>query len=302
MSSINISFYFFFFFFYTSILGISVASFDGQRSLAVYRPSLANGLPSQRISFRVRTRSFYGAIFEAHAQSQNNFIKVRVRDGSLEVNYLLKDSGFSSSLRMHGPPINDGQWYDVEVVIDDTNSMRLRLSRNGTIIKEEPPKLLEDTVMDLTSLVTTGTLQVGDVRDSKEQPFNGCLEELRVGGVLLPFIYDNQMLNNDATQTFIATALTSLGQGCPGPDACAGNLCMNRAQCKDTWKAYECQCSAGYEGEFCEREVDECAAGGCMNGALCLDAISSYTCLCPPGFTGTRSVLFEFISSFRLNK
>lgn len=105
------------FFFKSSLLGISVASFDGQRSLATYRSSLTGGLPSQQISFRVRTRSYYGAIFEAHAQGRNNFIKVRVRDGSLEVNYLLKDSGFSSSLRMHDPPINDGLWYDVEVVI-----------------------------------------------------------------------------------------------------------------------------------------------------------------------------------------
>ena len=283
-------------FFKSSLLGISVASFDGQRSLATYRSSLTGGLPSQQISFRVRTRSYYGAIFEAHAQGRNNFIKVRVRDGSLEVNYLLKDSGFSSSLRMHDPPINDGLWYDVEVVIDDTNSMRLRLSRNGTIIKEEPPwqaRLLQDTVTNLTMLVTMGTLQVGDVSDRKEQPFNGCLEELRVGGILLPFLYANQMHGNSATQTFRATALTSVVRGCPGTNSCVGSLCMNGAQCKDTWKAYECQCPAGYDGEFCQRMVGQCAAGGCMNGALCLDAISDYTCVCPQGFTGTRSVCLK---------
>ena len=282
-----------------------MASFNGQTSLAVYRSNLPDGLPSQRISFRMRTRSYYGVILEARAPSgQNQFIKVRVRGGTLEVNYLLRDSGFSSSLRMRDPPVNDGRWHDVEVVIDG-NTMKLLLSRNGTITEEQQTDALPlgDTAASLASLVTGGgSLQVGEAADGREQPYGGCLEEVRVGGLLLPFLYDHQMVENAATKSFVATAFSAVGQGCPGPDVCArvGHQCGAGASCRDTWRAYECSCDAGYAGAFCRRDDGQCAAGAaggagggggsCQNGGLCLEALSDYTCLCPHGFTGTRSV------------
>ncbi|XP_070177359.1 protein crumbs-like isoform X2 [Littorina saxatilis] len=273
---------------------ISTVSFNGASVITYSTSLLPDDLPSQTISFSIRTRSFYGAIFETRAPiDQNNFIKVRVRDGSLEVNYLLKASGFSSSLRMH-ERIDDGQWYDVEVVIDDTNAMRLRIRQNGTIIKEEPANDALDlgtTVISLADLITGGgRIQVGDVADGKEQAYVGCLRELRVGGILLPFILDNVMPNNNATPKFSATSLADVTAGCQGADdSCVDNLCRNGARCRDAWNDYECDCIGGYDGRFCQWRAAECGASTCINGAVCKEDLEgTYTCLCPPGFTGAR--------------
>ncbi|KAL8626002.1 hypothetical protein ACOMHN_012594 [Nucella lapillus] len=264
---------------------ISSATFNGVSSLVTYAPSLSSGLPSQRVTFYMRTRSFHGAIMELRARSDNHFIKIRVRGGSLEVNYLLKPSGFSSSLRLL-KPVNDGQRYYVEMEINAGNAMSLRFSRQGTIVEEKGPELLEDTVTDLSSLVTGGTIQIGDVADGKERAFRGCLEEVRIGGILLPFVLNSTMNQNTAVRKFLVT-LSRVDPGCPGSGSCVGSRCVHGV-CNTTWGDYRCECSRGFAGRFCEREVDECQAEGCLNGGLCLDGVGPFTCVCPAGYTGAR--------------
>ena len=52
-----------------------------------------------------------------------------------------------------------------------------------------------------------------------------------------------------------------------------------------------CQCVDGYEGYFCEDEINECVtatgADVCLNGATCTDRLLNFTCTCADGYTGT---------------
>lgn len=41
-------------------------------------------------------------------------------------------------------------------------------------------------------------------------------------------------------------------------------------------QSYECVCHSGWEGEFCQREIDECLSQPCKNNATCTDLLNSY--------------------------
>lgn len=42
----------------------------------------------------------------------------------------------------------------------------------------------------------------------------------------------------------------------------------------------------GYEGPFCEVEINECSSSPCKNGATCLDLSGHFSCHCTAGFKG----------------
>lgn len=47
-----------------------------------------------------------------------------------------------------------------------------------------------------------------------------------------------------------------------------------------------CQCLPGYDGQNCEREINECRSHPCQNGGTCIDLVGHYICSCPPGTRG----------------
>lgn len=57
-------------------------------------------------------------------------------------------------------------------------------------------------------------------------------------------------------------------------------------RCEDPMSSYECNCSAGFTGEFCEENIDECLENLCANNATCIDQQANYTCQCLPGYEG----------------
>ena len=48
---------------------------------------------------------------------------------------------------------------------------------------------------------------------------------------------------------------------------------------------FSCDCEEGFEGQFCQNEIDECAENECEKG-LCVDLFLDYRCDCEPGFQG----------------
>lgn len=48
-----------------------------------------------------------------------------------------------------------------------------------------------------------------------------------------------------------------------------------------------CMCPLGYDGQFCEVDVDDCVDNKCENGTICVDGVGNYTCVCPHPFSGT---------------
>lgn len=42
------------------------------------------------------------------------------------------------------------------------------------------------------------------------------------------------------------------------------------------FQSYECVCHPGWEGPFCQQEIDECLSQPCKNNATCADLLDSY--------------------------
>ncbi|CAH3047115.1 unnamed protein product, partial [Porites lobata] len=116
-------------------------------------------------------------------------------------------------------------------------------------------------------------------------------------------------------------------QICAAVDFCSSNPCLNNGTCTSLTSDFQCQCTPGWQGKDCSKDIDECAInstqcgdkqvchnfpGGftcldacslrpCQNGGNCtVDDSSSYICACPLGIGGQNctegSILYSEIS------
>nr|XP_036671656.1 cubilin homolog [Drosophila suzukii] len=75
---------------------------------------------------------------------------------------------------------------------------------------------------------------------------------------------------------------------------CDSSPCQNGGTCHDAYQAFQCECTAGWQGVTCEDDVNECftLAGtdlaGCLNNGQCINTPGSYRCVCRNGFSGTH--------------
>jgi len=69
------------------------------------------------------------------------------------------------------------------------------------------------------------------------------------------------------------------------PIECLEKQCKNDATCLlDENNKPVCMCKKGFEGELCEKNVDDCASNPCMNNGVCVDGVDGYICKCANKF------------------
>lgn len=55
----------------------------------------------------------------------------------------------------------------------------------------------------------------------------------------------------------------------------------------------------GYDGQFCDKEIDLCKLSPCLNGGSCTFAKGKFNCDCPVDFIGSRcQALVRFHAHF----
>ena len=69
-------------------------------------------------------------------------------------------------------------------------------------------------------------------------------------------------------------------------DECASHPCQNGAICMDGVAEFHCFCVPGFQGYNCEFDINECASRPCENNATCINEKDHYECECLEGFTG----------------
>ncbi|XP_028852348.1 protein crumbs homolog 2b isoform X1 [Denticeps clupeoides] len=269
----------------------------------------ANGTlsnPVTAVTMDLRTREENGVLLRATNGNElfclalmNSSLLVKLRSGnSLEI------LAFISEVQL-----SDGDWHHVEVFMDEPR---------GDLSSW---KLTVDGQKAGRSLMAAGSLDIfNDSTVWLAENFTGCLGEVRVGGVYLSLLEDDEP---PQSARFTRQGGVAPQMGCSGSPVCLSMPCMNNGTCLDLFHAFSCACAPGWEGELCQNDTDECASrpcahgtcrdmpagyrcdcaqgyGGtdcredvdecrehaCENGGSCLDGVGSYSCVCPSGFSG----------------
>ena len=66
-------------------------------------------------------------------------------------------------------------------------------------------------------------------------------------------------------------------------DECNSNPCQNEGTCEEWENTYKCFCKEGFEGQNCEVNINECASNPCLEGGKCIDLENDFKCQCQPG-------------------
>lgn len=224
--------------------------------------------PVTNITMDIRTRDENGILMRAVSRAEVFCL------GLLNSSLLVKlDSGVSAELLAFTSDrtIADGAWHHIQLTMVDPTQIASRWH------------LIVDGQRVGGSFGVGGDLNfLNDTKIWLAEKYTGCLGEVRVGGVYLPLINVP-----DAPQM---SRFSRLGGhepiiGCHGEPICDSQPCLNQGVCQDQFNEFNCSCSAGWEGELCEMEVNECSSGPCFYGT-CTDLLADYHCDCEPGYTG----------------
>ncbi|KAI1900651.1 hypothetical protein AGOR_G00052110 [Albula goreensis] len=264
--------------------------------------------PVTSISMELRTREENAVLLRASNGAElfcvgllNSTVLVKIRSGnSLEVLAFTSDQA-----------IGDGDWHRVEVSMAEA---RQGSSRWVVAVDGQDGGMSQGAAGNLNFLNESAVWLA--------ENFTGCLGEVRVGGVYLPFLHDRDAPPPQQAR-FVQQGGEDVLLGCTGSPVCLSQPCLNNGECEDLFNSFNCTCAAGWEGQYCELDTDDCAdepclhgectdmlAGfhcnclpgyggelceedldeclrhGCQNGGTCVDGVGLYTCICPHNFTG----------------
>ncbi|XP_029467630.1 LOW QUALITY PROTEIN: protein crumbs homolog 2 [Rhinatrema bivittatum] len=232
----------------------------------ILNTSIAQDLTAITLNFR--TRATNAILLHATKEMdslqigiQNSFLFVNIRSGnSLEGVHFLSDTDVSDAL-----------WHSVVLLMEDPLAVssrwlaQLDSSRNMTLQGHAGSLnfLQEEVLMNLA------------------ENFTGCLGQVSVGGIYLPFT-EGQLFPQQAQFVKYSGALQL---GCNGADVCSVSPCLNNGVCQDLFNSFSCACKAGWEGPQCEANINDCESSPCVHGN-CTDLVATYQCTCYSGYTG----------------
>jgi protein crumbs len=252
---------------------VTKATFNGSNNTILYQPQLSNTSAINSISAKFRTTT-EGTLL--HVEGINgNHLKIGVKNG--QVDAILPLSNSMRNLTF-GVNITDGLWHEIKI---ENHGGMITGSVDGN--KENDYYLEdEDTQLDILSFMLNSRIAVGSELNL-ENFFRGCVEEIRIGDVLLPYFTETEMVNMTSANRFVVTSNVNLIRNeCV---LCYADECANSGFCANPSDKFECTCPAGFEGGTCSMNIDECRNSSCVHGS-CVDGINQYSCDCELGWIG----------------
>lgn len=268
--------------------GAAKATFNGRTSSVQYSYVPASELLPANISvtFGIRTRAANASLIFLATSSMELLASVELSSGTIVV-YDNVSSDVIAREFSSPSSVNDGLWHGVSI---ELTPFFVSVSVDNDT-RQYPSNMSTESVghiFNSSFVVLVGHDGGGSVdRPNHDIFFDGCLDEIRINNLLLPFA--SELTNITGESRFSLSKANSIDVGCHGDAVCNQSVCANSGTCVDLWNAFMCRCVNGFNGTRCEQNIDDCAAGNdCDNGATCVDGIESYSCHCQPGYTGLR--------------
>uniref|UniRef100_A0A3Q2QLH1 Protein crumbs homolog 2-like n=1 Tax=Fundulus heteroclitus TaxID=8078 RepID=A0A3Q2QLH1_FUNHE len=245
---------------------LTEAAFQDNSLQYVANSSLVN--PVTNITMAIRTRDENGILLRS--EGRDEMFCLGLLNGSLLVKL---DSGVGEELLafMSVGTIADGAWHEIQ------------LSMVNPLFSVSRWHLNVDGQRAGGSFGVGGNLNF--LNNSKvwlAENYTGCLREVRIGGVYLPLI---KVPDNPQRSQFSRISGHEPSIGCQGSPVCNSQPCLNQGVCQDQFNKFNCSCRPGWEGDFCEKEINECSSAPCVYGH-CKDLVADYQCECEPGYKG----------------
>nr|XP_021489017.1 protein crumbs homolog 2 [Meriones unguiculatus] len=113
-------------------------------------------------------------------------------------------------------------------------------------------------------------------------PFRGCLQDLQLNGLRLPF-FSLPMENSSWPGELDAAQSSNLTRGCVSEDMCNPNPCSNGGTCRVTWNDFRCSCPDNFTGPTCARQR-WCPRQPCPPPATCEEVPDGFVCVAETTF------------------
>ncbi|XP_078571953.1 uncharacterized protein LOC144859301 isoform X1 [Branchiostoma floridae x Branchiostoma japonicum] len=250
---------------------LASATFD--RDMLEYSTSPSFTTIDNTLQVSFRTRDTDALLLRASGGSTT--VKLEIVSGNARFTY-----NSAPSAEANFDSVSDGEWHTVEVTFLGTIA-QLTVD-NGA---ENATANMGQAAPNFDDFAGQDTIQVGS--QGGQGYFKGCMKNLRVGGVLLPFFESSQIPTN-ASKKFNLKSASSITVGCTSDDVCGPQPCVNGVTCTDIFNDYNCTCVPGYSDKNCNTNIDDCISYPCQNGATCIDLIARYTCSCTSGWEGVN--------------
>ena len=286
---------------------VSNATFNGVDSTLLAKPILTGNVENATdIQVKFRSRSSGGTLLQVVGSGNDQFIRLMLEENQIRIDLPETDG----TMHEYFVDVNntDGSWHTIRVRFEsngkvysfvDNNSKGKSLTFDSVVINLSEFVEKSSQVIVGSSLASSAsqsanqnfysvdspaeqtTFATSDVIDvypaNYDSQYRGCMQELRIAGVLVPFFTPAQLVSNTASDRFdVETGSDLVETSVSGCVLCYEHECQNGAKCAEPQEKYECACQPGYEGETCDINIDECLDNKCSNG-LCQDGIANYT-------------------------
>ena len=249
---------------------LAIGTFEGNSSNLIGRFNSSLILTNE-ISFRLRAH-----LQSAHLLTIKNLLNLKYFSLYLsEDNFIYRDSSLSNDLFIQLNNQTFEQW----------TTFHLKWSDNSTLI------INNFSSVSINITFEEIFLSNNQIEITIGNGFRGCLEYVLIGtNLYIPFYNDSLIENNTHLNKIHLEQIENIQiNNCTFNNTCENHLCHN-GQCINDFDRGKCLCNNGWEGDYCNVNIDECQRGNncSKEHSICQDHLDGYyTCKCDPGFTGT---------------
>ncbi|KAM5258744.1 protein crumbs homolog 2 isoform 1-T1 [Hipposideros larvatus] len=122
-------------------------------------------------------------------------------------------------------------------------------------------------------------------------PFRGCLQDLRLNGLHLPF-FPPPLGNSSQPRELGSRQSWNLTVGCVSEDMCSPDPCLNGGTCLVAWNDFHCTCPTNFTGPTCAQQL-WCPGQPCLLPATCEEVPDGFVCVAEATFREGPAVAFS---------